>query len=388
MSNVLDGIKVLDFTTAIAGSYAIRFLGDLGADVIKIESFDGDSFRSQIGNFIVWNVSKRGMVIDLKQEEGKEIVRKLVKGADVVAHNYRASVAKKLELDYETLNKINPRLVYSSESAWGDDGPYGGKAGFDPVLQAESGIMASQGYKQQSPVDLSHAEVDVATTTLHTFAIMAALFVRARTGKGQHVKTTLLDGALSVQPDTFVFYANRPEQIWAGPDYLGPSATTHLYKTKDRWLMIDCTNEESWLNLCDAVNKPDLKTNKLYNTTSARIHNSETLTSIFNEVFTQHSAEEWLSKMYSHRVPASPINDFESIPTLDLVLQNGLLAEAYEPIAKGKMKQVKTMFQLSETPSSIQSTAPLLGEHTQEILKELNYTDEHIGKLRSMKVIP
>ena len=141
MKKALDGIKILDFTTAIAGSYAIRLLGDLGADVIKIESFGGDSFRSQIGNFIVWNIGKRGMVLDLKQDEGNEIVHKLVKEADVVAHNYRTTVAKKLVLDYETLSKINPKLVYSSESAWGDDGPYGGKAGYDPVLQAESGSL-------------------------------------------------------------------------------------------------------------------------------------------------------------------------------------------------------------------------------------------------------
>ena len=388
MKKALDGIKILDFTTAIAGSYAVRLLSDLGADVIKIESFGGDSFRSQIGNFIVWNMGKRGMVLDLKQDEGKEIVHKLVKEADVVAHNYRTTVAKKLVLDYETLSKINPKLVYSSESAWGDDGPYGGQAGYDPVLQAESGIMTGQGYKQQSPVDLSHAEVDLATTMLNTFAILAALYVRTSTGKGQHVRTTLVDGALSIQPDTFVFYDGRPEQSWAGPDYLGPSATTHLYETKDQWIMIECTNDDSWERLCEAIGKPELKTDKQFSSASARELNSATLTSILNSVFATRSCKEWLLQMDNSGVPVSPVNDIESIPELDHVIQNDLMAEAFEPIAQGKMKSANKIFKLSETPSVIQGPAPLLGQHTEEILRELKYSDAKIADLKNKRVIP
>ena len=151
MVQVLEGIRVIDFTTAIAGSFAIRLLADLGADVIKVESFEGDSFRSQIGNFIVWNLGKRGMVVDLRKEEGKRIIYELVKDADVVAHNYRPATAEKLGIGYKTLKTINDKIVYSSESAWGDTGPYGGKPGFDPVLQAESGIMASQGAQPRDP---------------------------------------------------------------------------------------------------------------------------------------------------------------------------------------------------------------------------------------------
>lgn len=388
MKKALDGIKILDFTTAIAGSYAIRLLGDLGADVIKIETFEGDPFRSQIGNFVVWNIGKRGIVLDLKQDEGKEIVHKLVKEADVVAHNYRSTVAIKLGLDYETLSTINPKLIYSSESAWGDDGPYGGKAGYDPVLQAESGIMTSQGYKQQSPVDLSHAEVDVATSTLHTFAILAALYIRTRTGKGQHVRTTLVDGALSIQPDTFVFYDGRPEQPWAGPGYLGPSATTHLYETKDQWIMIECTNDDSWGRLCEAIGKPELKTDKKFSLASAREINSTRLTSILSSVFATRSCKEWLFQMDKSGVPVAPVNDIESIPALDHIIQNDLLAEAFEPVAKGKMKSAKQIFKLSETPSMIQGLAPLLGQHTAEILQELKYSDEKIADLKKKRVIP
>jgi len=388
MAKALEGIRILDFTTAIAGSYAIRILADLGADVTKIESFEGDSFRSQIGNFIAWNTGKRGIVVDLKQDKGREIIYKLVKGADVVAHNFRPVNAKKLGVDYETLRAINPELVYSSESAWGDSGPYGGKPGFDPVLQAETGMMASQGYGQETPMDLSHAEVDVPTAALHAYAILAALYVREKTGKGQHIKALLMNGALAVQPGTFVFYDGKPEPVTAGKGYLGPNATVHFYKTQGEWIFIECEDERCWGKLCQALGKPELKSDERFISASKRRQNDGALTSILENTFRARSSTEWLEQLEATGVPCSPVNSYDSIPQQAQIVAEDLIGESSQPIMKGYLKQAKTFFKLSETPSDISRPAPLLGEHTEEVLNGLGYSTVEIKELKRLRVIP
>lgn len=388
MTQALEGIKILDFTTAIAGSFAIRLLADLGADVIKIESFEGDSFRSQMGNFINWNMGKRSLVVNLKEEKGRNIIYKLVKRSDVVAENFRPGTTKKLGIDYEILSAINPKLIYSSQTAWGDSGPYGGKPGYDPVLQAESGVMASQGEGQDTPMDLSHAEVDVATTELHAFSILAALYVREKTGKGQVVKTSLLIGALSLLPDIFLFYNKKPEPTTAGEGYLGPRATEHFYKTRDKWIFLECTDEECWDRLCVALEKPELKTDPRFISASVRGQNSNTLSSIIQDSFKTKSAAEWLDIFEKAYVPCSAVNQSNDIPALDHIVEQDLLGSFYQPIMESELKQTKTLFRLSETPSKISRPAPLLGEHTHEILHELAYSEQEIEDLRKSRIIP
>ena len=388
MAQVFEGIKVLDFTTAIAGSYGVRMLADLGADVVKVEPFGGEAFRAVSAGFVLWNVGKRGIVVDLRQDKGKEIIYRLVKDADVVAENFRPRTTKKLGIGYEKLSAINPRLVYSSETAWGDTGPYGGKAGYDPVLQAETGIMASQGHRQETPMDLSHAEVDVPTALLHAYAIMAALYSREKTGKGQHVKALLMHGALSIEPDTFVFYEAKPEPATAGKGYLGPSATDHFYKTRDKWIFVECEDEESWDKLCRALGKSELKSDERFSSASKRKQNDDALVSILEDAFRTKSSAEWLEQLEEAGVPCAPINSHDETPEQAQIVATDLLGEYYEPLVKGHLKQPKSLFRLSETPSAISRTAPLLGEHTEEILTELGYGAEEIEELKNMRVIP
>ncbi|MBI4310627.1 MAG: CoA transferase [Chloroflexi bacterium] len=388
MSRVLEGVRVLDFTTAIAGSYAIRLLADLGADVIKVESFEGDSFRSQVGNFVVWNSGKRGIVVDLRRKEGREIIYRLVRNVDVIAQNFRPGTARKLGIDYETLSAINPRLVYSSASSWGDTGPYGGKPGYDPVLQAESGIMASQGRGQATPMDLTHAEVDIATTALHAYSILAALYAREATGQGQHVKTSLMAGALAVQADTFVFCQGKPASPSAGDGYLGPAATNRFYKTRDGWTFIECEDDRSWEALCQALVELRLKDDERFSSPALRGQNDGALAAILTQAFSTRSSAEALEQLQGAGVPSAPVNGYDRIPQEPQVVACALLGDYYQPVARGYLKQQGTFFKLAETPSSISRPAPLLGEHTREVLSELRYSPDEIDHLRELRVIP
>ena len=387
IARILEGIKVLDFTTALAGSLGPKLLADLGADVIKIESLEGDPFRSRAGNFIAWNSGKRSIVIDLHHERGRQIIYKMVKQSDVVAENFRPMTTERLGIEYRKLRAINPKLVYSSVSAWGDTGPYSNRPGYDAVLQAESGIMDNQGRGQETPMDLSHAEVDVATALLHTFSILSALYARQRTGIGQHVKTSLMSGALAVQPDTFIFYDGMREPIIAGKGYLGPTATEHFYKTQDRWIFIECKDEAFWGKLCQAIGKPEMKDDERFRSASRRRENNEALVSILENTFSKRTSSEWLAQLDQAGVPCAPVNSHEEIPRQAQIAAGDLIGEHYEPLIGGYLQHLKTRFRLSETPGALLRPAPLLGEHTNEVLTALAYSSNDIEELRRLRII-
>jgi crotonobetainyl-CoA:carnitine CoA-transferase CaiB-like acyl-CoA transferase len=257
-THALEGVRVVDLTNYIAGSLCPMLLADYGADVVKVESLEGDSFRTFGLGFLGWNRGKRSIALDLKQEEGRRILWELAAQADAVVENFRYGAAQRLGADYESLARQNPRLVYCTIAGFGVDGPYAEKPAFDPLLQARSGAMAVQGGSEQPPIFLSVAVTDYSAALLATYGIAAALFERERSAQGQRVVTSLTDATIAGQSGSFVFYEGAPAELQGGPDFLGPSAVVRSYQASDGWLFLACRREEHWLALARVVSRPEL----------------------------------------------------------------------------------------------------------------------------------
>src|SRR5512145_901380 len=245
MSPPLDGIRVVDLTSYIAGSYAAMMLADLGADVVKVESLAGDSFR-ELPGFFGWNRGKHSIAVDLKAAEGRAIVEQLAARGDVVMENMRPGVADRLGVGWSQLRAINPRLVYCSVTAFGSTGPYADRPGFDPLLQAMSGAQALQGFGGP-PQYIRIAITDYYAASLAAQAVLAALFVRERTGQGQRVETSLMHAALALQSGNFVDYPGKQSMFRDNPTY-------RLYRAGDgEWFFLACGNQTFWVKLCNAL---------------------------------------------------------------------------------------------------------------------------------------
>ena len=241
----LDGIRVVDLTGYIAGSYAAMMLADLGADVVKVEALEGDAFR-ELPGFFGWNRGKRSIAVNLKAPEGREIVERLAARADVAMENMRPGVADRLGVGWDRLAAQNPRLIYCSVTAFGSTGPYADRPGFDPLLQALSGAMIVQGFLGP-PQYIRIAVTDYYTAALAAQAILAALFVRERTGRGQRVETSLLHASLALQSGNTVQYAGKPTVFRENPTY-------RLYEAGDgEWFFLACGNQTFWVKLCTAL---------------------------------------------------------------------------------------------------------------------------------------
>ena len=239
LTSPFSNVKVVDLSSYIAGALCPGLLADFGASVIKVESLSGDPFRSLGPTFQDWNRGKRSICVDLKTEEGRGALYRLVEEADVVVENYRPGVARRLGADYETLSKINPRLVYCSVSAYGQEGPYRSKPGFDPLLQARSGAMAFQGGTSRPPVFLVLAISDYGAACLGAYGVSLGLLARARTGKGRKVETSLLRACMATQSGRYVVVRSGGNGAREA-DYVGESPGYRLYKTSDGWIFPGC----------------------------------------------------------------------------------------------------------------------------------------------------
>jgi len=250
MTAPLGGIRVVDLTSYIAGSYGAMMLADLGADVIKVEAIEGDSFR-ELPGFYGWNRGKRSLALNLKDPDGCAVVHRLAKDADVVMENMRPGVVERLGVDYETLRALNPRIIYSTVTAFGSDGPYKERPGFDPLLQAMGGLMALQGFGGP-PQYLRIAPTDYYCAALACQAVLAALFVRERTGRGQRVQTSLLQAVLALQSGSVVDYPGREVVLRETPTY-------RLYQGGDgEWFFLAVGNQSFWMKLCKVIGREDL----------------------------------------------------------------------------------------------------------------------------------
>lgn len=386
-AGALAGVRVLDLSAYIAGSLCPMLLADWGADVVKIEGLDGDPFRSFGFGFLGWNRGKRSVALDLKQPEGQALLHELARGVDVLVENFRPGVAKRLGVDYETIRAINPRIVYSTETAYGRSGPYAALPGFDPLMQARSGVMAAQGGAAggQPPVFLTVALCDYGAALLSAFGVTAALCARERTGEGQRVETSLLRSAMAMQFTEFLRYDGRPRPLTGGPDFTGPSALRRVYEAQEGWLMLAADAPEHWAPLTQVLDRIDLLHG--YSAAAALAEpNDGVLAQTLAATFLTRTAEEWLDRCDRAGLPAGPARDGPSLFRDPHVLANDLIAEDVHP-TWGRVQQTGALVKFSRTPGQIGPVAPLLGQHTIEVLRQAGFDEARIAGLLAGRVV-
>jgi crotonobetainyl-CoA:carnitine CoA-transferase CaiB-like acyl-CoA transferase len=379
-------VLVLDFASYIAGTLGPMMLAQLGANVVKVESLQGDAFRAFGFGFLGWNQGKRGIAVNLNCAEGRDVVYDLVRKADVVVENLRPGATKRYGIDYATLSRLNPRLIYATVTAFGSSGPEHDQPGFDPLLQARSGIMRAQGGHGHPPFYLTCGVCDYAAALLTVYGVTAALYARQRTGTGQHVETSLLNAAMAVQSGNFIFYDGRPDMENGGPDLWGTSALYRIYLTADNSLFLAARDDTHWQALCRVVARPDLS--RRYRFQEAYQERVEgPLGQSLAEIFVTRTTEEWRSLLDGAGVPCAPVLPLPALFDDEHVAANNLLATHPHP-RWGEVRQTGILPKFSRTPAVLPYAAPLLGQHTAEVLHEIaGYDRQRIAQLLRAGVI-
>jgi crotonobetainyl-CoA:carnitine CoA-transferase CaiB-like acyl-CoA transferase len=366
----LDGVRVLDLASFIAGPFCPLLLADLGADVVKIESPDGDPFRMTLFGFIGWNRGKRSLVLDLKRAEGRDVFLDLARGADVVVDNFRAGVMERLGIGWETLCAANSRLVHTSISGYGSSGPLARLPAFDPVFQARSGLAHVQGGGVE-PVMHMIAYNDYCAGALGALATVAALVARERTGRGQRVDVSLFRTSYVAQAAAMILHAGPRPPALGGRDYLGPSAARRLYPCADGWLCVDATTpaaRAAFARFADV----DLDADDAAGTIERRLAAS--------------TCEQAAEQLTDAGVPAEPCRGFDEVLADPWLRASGLIGEQ-EHVALGPLVLTGPFVRSESTPPTLGRSAPLLGAQGVEVLTELGYPAERIDALLAAGVV-
>ncbi len=386
MVEVLENVRVLDLSQIMAGPLSSMILGDLGADVIKIEPPEGDTARSMGDTFLKGqsdyllslNRNKRSIVIDLKKEEGREIFYRLAREADVILENFRPGTVEKLGVDYATVSRLNPRIIYCSVSGFGQKGPYKDRPAMDPIIQAMGGIMGITGDPRTGPLKVGSPISDLIAPLLATIGILGALRVRDRTGHGQKIEISMLDSIIfSLIPREGYYFIKGSSLPLTGNQHF-QIAPCNTFRTNDGgYLMIIVHTQKHWLNFCESLGRPDLAADQRFKTNSERLKNSDELNRLLEEIFKEKTQQEWVDYLANKGVMIAPVYNFEQLFQDPQVLQDGMVVEIEHPVAE-KIKVLRTPINLSKNPLSIKRPPPLLGQHTEEILLEAGYTKEEI----------
>jgi crotonobetainyl-CoA:carnitine CoA-transferase CaiB-like acyl-CoA transferase len=380
----LEGILVLDVTQVMAGPFCAMQLADLGADVIKIEPPGGDSTRRMAGasgtdspGFNAVNRGKRGIVLDLTTPLGQEAFRRLARRADIVIENYRAGIMRRFGLDYATLARDQLGLIYASISGYGQTGPARAKGGFDLIAQGVSGLMSVTGEPGRPPIKVGVPITDLAAALFALSAVLAALHYRDRTGRGQYIDTSLVEAgvALSVW-ESAEYFAERvpPKPLGSAHRMFAPY---QAIRCADGYITLGAANSRLFQRLCARLGHPEWISDPDYADDTRRVRNRRALIEQIEAITVRHPREHWLALFDEDGIPCGPINDYAETFADPQIQARDMIVEMSHPTL-GRLQSLGSPLKMSETPPVVSRRAPLLGEHTREVLREAGYTDEEI----------
>ncbi len=373
----LTGIRVLDLSRVLAGPYCTMVLGDLGADVIKVEWPDGDETRGwgppfaqgESAYYLCVNRNKRSIVVDFKTDDGCQVIRELIKRNDVLVENFRPGTLARFALDFESASDINPNLIYCSITGFGQTGPLRDQPGYDFMIQAMGGLMSITGEPDGEPMKVGVAVADLFAGQNAVIAILAALQARTQTGQGQHLDISLFDsqlGMLANVASNYLISGNLPGRYGNAHANIVPYQS---FQASDGWFVIAVGNDRQFAKLCEVIGKLELVSDVSFATNASRVQNRDELISLLKPTFTTRTVNEWLS-LIGDEFPCGPINTLDKVFPMPQVEAHEMLIEMDHPTI-GKLPLVGSPLKFSDTPVSYKLPPPRLGEHTKEVLKEL-----------------
>jgi formyl-CoA transferase len=387
----LAGVKVLDISQVMAGPYTCMLLGDMGADVIKIEPpVTGDQTRGSMGfkmkgpdslGFLNMNRNKRSVTLDLKSEGGKQVLLALAKDADILVENYRPGALRRMGLGYEVLKDVNPRLVYTSISGFGQTGPWADRPGFDLMAQAMSGVMSVTGYPDSPPVKAGVPVADIGCALFAVYASLSAYIGAKNTGQGQYIDASLFDSAIAFGVwDICDWWGTGKE-----PQPLGTSnkmtAPYQAMASSDGHFVMGANNQKLWVQLCTLMQRTELLQDARFSTIALRLANRPALQDELEKTFRQHGKDYWVDTLLANGIPAGPILSYPEAFASEHAKERKMRMEIDHPI-EGKAPSIGFAVKLSGTPQQVRRHPPLLGEHTDEVLAEAGFAAGDIARLR------
>jgi crotonobetainyl-CoA:carnitine CoA-transferase CaiB-like acyl-CoA transferase len=394
MASPLKGVVILDMTRFLSGPFCTMLLGDMGAEVIKVETpVVGDDTRAwapfiagQGSYYLSTNRNKKSLCVDTRKAEGTEVLRKMVGQTDVFVENFKPGLMDRLGLDFRSLIALNPRLIYCSISGFGQTGPYRDRPGYDQILQGISGLMSITGTEESGPIRVGLAIGDILTALFATYGILSALHARERTGKGQWVTTSILEatvGILTMQAGKY-FATGQPP---------GPAGNHHpvispygVYRTKDKPMNIAVGTETMWKNFCRVIGSPELEKDGRFQKNNDRVKNRSELNPLIEGAFARKTQKEWVDALNEAGIPCGPIYTIDQVFRDPQVLHQRMFLEVDHPKA-GKVPMTGLPVHLSENPPEIILPPPLLGEHTGEVLLEFGFSREEVQHLFAEKIV-
>jgi len=394
MKSPLEGLVILDMTRFLSGPFCTMLLGDMGAEVFKIEPPEiGDDTRAwapfiggQGSYYLSTNRNKKSLCVDTRQEEGNEVLRRMVGNADVFVENFKPGLMDRLGLDFKSLIALNPRLIYCSISGFGQSGPYRDRPGYDQILQGMSGLMSITGTEESGPVRVGLAIGDIITALFATYGILSALYARERTGKGQWVTTSILEatvGILTMQAGKY-FATGQPP---------GPAGNHHpvispygVYQTKDKPMNIAVGTETMWKNFCRVIARPELEADERFQKNHDRVKNRPELNKLIENALAPKTQAEWVEALNQAGIPCGPIYTLDQVFQDPQVLHQKMYLEMDHP-KTGRIPMTGLPVQLSENPPEVILPPPLLGEHTGEVLQKFGFSREEVQHLFAEKIV-